>query len=113
MISEIEKYLKNCKTSLDELIKFDKKEIIASAKLLVKTINGNKKILLCGNGGSASDAQHFAAELIGRFKRDRIKTTAFYFCFSYKLRFYKSLLIKFKTHFSESSKFCHYFDFVI
>jgi len=32
--------------------------------------NGNK-ILACGNGGSAADAQHFAAELIGRFERDR------------------------------------------
>lgn len=32
--------------------------------------NGNK-ILTCGNGGSAADAQHFAAELIGRFERDR------------------------------------------
>ena len=31
---------------------------------------GNK-ILLCGNGGSASDAQHIAAEFIGRFKRER------------------------------------------
>jgi len=32
--------------------------------------NGNK-ILACGNGGSAADAQHFAAELIGRFERER------------------------------------------
>ena len=31
----------------------------------------DKKILICGNGGSAADAQHFAAELIGRFKLDR------------------------------------------
>src|SRR6201996_6141733 len=32
--------------------------------------NGNR-ILSCGNGGSAADAQHFAAELIGRFERER------------------------------------------
>ncbi|KXU89931.1 MULTISPECIES: phosphoheptose isomerase [Paraburkholderia] len=32
--------------------------------------NGNR-ILACGNGGSAADAQHFAAELIGRFERER------------------------------------------
>ena len=32
--------------------------------------NGNK-ILVCGNGGSAADAQHFAAELVGRFERER------------------------------------------
>ena len=29
------------------------------------------KILACGNGGSASDAQHFAAEMVGRFERER------------------------------------------
>ena len=33
--------------------------------------NGNK-ILVCGNGGSAADAQHFAAELVGRFERERL-----------------------------------------
>ena len=32
--------------------------------------NGNK-ILFCGNGGSAADSQHLAAELIGRFKKER------------------------------------------
>jgi D-sedoheptulose 7-phosphate isomerase len=30
------------------------------------------KVLICGNGGSAADAQHFAAELVGRYRRDRI-----------------------------------------
>ena len=39
---------------------------------LVKTIESGGKILLCGNGGSAADAQHIAAELVGRFaKKDR------------------------------------------
>ena len=33
--------------------------------------NGNK-VLACGNGGSAADAQHFAAELVGRFERERL-----------------------------------------
>lgn len=37
----------------------------------VNAFNRNKKILLCGNGGSASDAQHIAAELSGRFYKDR------------------------------------------
>ena len=39
--------------------------------LLAQTIAQGHKILLCGNGGSASDAQHFAAELIGRFEQER------------------------------------------
>jgi D-sedoheptulose 7-phosphate isomerase len=34
-------------------------------------ITGGGKILACGNGGSAADAQHFAAELVGRFERER------------------------------------------
>ncbi|MGY8989095.1 MAG: D-sedoheptulose-7-phosphate isomerase [Flavobacteriales bacterium] len=37
----------------------------------VKAFNADKKMLLCGNGGSASDAQHIAAELSGRFYVDR------------------------------------------
>lgn len=37
--------------------------------------NGNK-ILACGNGGSAADAQHFAAELVGRFERERFPLPA-------------------------------------
>jgi D-sedoheptulose 7-phosphate isomerase len=39
--------------------------------MLVETIEKHKKILICGNGGSASDAQHFAAEMVGRFTRER------------------------------------------
>lgn len=35
------------------------------------SLEGGGKILVCGNGGSAADAQHFAAELSGRFFRDR------------------------------------------
>jgi D-sedoheptulose 7-phosphate isomerase len=34
-------------------------------------VHSGKKIVLCGNGGSAAQAQHFAAELVGRFKQDR------------------------------------------
>ena len=38
---------------------------------IVKTYNSNGKVLWCGNGGSAADAQHLAAELSGRFYYDR------------------------------------------
>ena len=34
------------------------------------------KVMACGNGGSAADAQHFAAELIGRFERERQELAA-------------------------------------
>jgi D-sedoheptulose 7-phosphate isomerase len=38
---------------------------------VVGSITGGGKVLACGNGGSAADAQHFAAEFIGRFERER------------------------------------------
>lgn len=45
--------------------------IEAAIKLMFDSINAGGKILACGNGGSAADAQHFAAELVGRFERER------------------------------------------
>ncbi|MFQ3640066.1 MAG: D-sedoheptulose 7-phosphate isomerase, partial [Chloracidobacterium sp.] len=41
------------------------------AARMVETIRRDGRLLLCGNGGSAADAQHIAAELVGRFERDR------------------------------------------
>lgn len=45
--------------------------IAQAAALGVGTLRGGGKILACGNGGSAGDAQHFSAELINRFERER------------------------------------------
>ena len=45
--------------------------VMAAAELICNTLVKGNKILICGNGGSASDAQHFAAEIVGRFERDR------------------------------------------
>ena len=39
--------------------------------LCIQSLANNGKLLICGNGGSASDAQHFAAELVGRFEKER------------------------------------------
>jgi len=41
------------------------------AELVARTVLAGGKILVCGNGGSAADSQHFAAELVGRFKKER------------------------------------------
>ena len=46
-------------------------EIAAAAAVLVDTFRAGGKLLLFGNGGSAADAQHLAAELTGRFRRER------------------------------------------
>lgn len=42
-----------------------------AADLIIQTLKSGGKIMLCGNGGSAADAQHIAAELMGRYKVDR------------------------------------------
>jgi D-sedoheptulose 7-phosphate isomerase len=46
-------------------------EIVTAAQLCIKALKNGRKILLLGNGGSAADAQHIAAELVGRYKTDR------------------------------------------
>jgi len=46
-------------------------DINTARKLCVKAINENRKIVFCGNGGSAADSQHLAAELIGKFLKIR------------------------------------------
>jgi D-sedoheptulose 7-phosphate isomerase len=46
-------------------------DIAHLAALLRATLVDRRQVLVFGNGGSATDAQHFAAELVGRFRRDR------------------------------------------
>ena len=46
-------------------------DIVRAINLMHHALTSEKKILACGNGGSAADAQHFAAELVGRFERER------------------------------------------
>jgi D-sedoheptulose 7-phosphate isomerase len=45
--------------------------IVRATELMVAALLANGKILACGNGGSAADSQHFAAELLNRFERER------------------------------------------
>jgi len=45
--------------------------IVSAVERMYASILQGGKILACGNGGSAADAQHFAAELVGRFERER------------------------------------------
>ena len=46
-------------------------EIAAAGRLLSAAVSAGGKVMFCGNGGSAADAQHLAAELSGRFLHDR------------------------------------------
>jgi D-sedoheptulose 7-phosphate isomerase len=45
--------------------------IARAARLMTESLLADGKLLACGNGGSAADAQHFAAEMVGRFERER------------------------------------------
>ena len=45
--------------------------ILAATDALRTALRAGRTVLVCGNGGSAADAQHFAAELVGRFTRER------------------------------------------
>jgi D-sedoheptulose 7-phosphate isomerase len=47
------------------------KNLEDAAGLMKMTLASGRKIMFCGNGGSAADAQHWAAEIVGRFKKER------------------------------------------
>ena len=56
----------------DELQKSDiASKIEAAGALVVRSLAANKPLLICGNGGSAADAQHISGELVGRFLLER------------------------------------------
>ena len=66
----ISEFIKKSSNTILELNK-NIDEIEKISDCLCNTFISGKKILTCGNGGSAADAQHLAAELIGRFKKNR------------------------------------------
>jgi len=71
---------KNMRNQIKESIEtknriLQNKEILNKLSLIISEINNcfqrGNKILIAGNGGSAADAQHFAAEIVGRYKKER------------------------------------------
>jgi len=64
---EFKNHIKISQKSMENL----SSDIGIAAKICIKTLNNNGKIILFGNGGSAADSQHIAAELVGRYKTDR------------------------------------------
>lgn len=57
--------------TVNKTIEVMQKKLAEASKLAVETLKSGNKILICGNGGSAADAQHIAAELVGRYKSER------------------------------------------
>ena len=64
---EFKNHIKTSQKSMENLAK----DIEIAAKICIKALNNNGKIIIFGNGGSAADSQHIAAELVGRYKTDR------------------------------------------
>jgi D-sedoheptulose 7-phosphate isomerase len=60
----------------EELLRTSIAQIIEISDLIIECLKRNGKVIIFGNGGSASDSQHIAAELVGRFKRDRSSLAA-------------------------------------
>lgn len=59
-----------------EALKHLPQEVAKAVVAMADCLKSGGKILACGNGGSAADAQHFAAELLGRFERERAELAA-------------------------------------
>ena len=73
---------KNIKEQIETIIRTHKKmvakfeadgleTIVAAAETITKALKQNGRVYVCGNGGSAADAQHIAGELVGRFEHER------------------------------------------
>lgn len=63
-----------------ELLKNQKENIERASYLIIEALKNSNKILLCGNGGSASDCNHISAEFIGRFQKERKPLNAISLC---------------------------------
>lgn len=71
-------FKKNIEENLDLMSKLEVLDfkVTAAIDLVTSSLRAKKKLMICGNGGSAADAQHLAAEFTGRFIKDRIPLAA-------------------------------------
>jgi len=60
----------------EELLRTSIGQIVEISELIIENLKKDGKVILFGNGGSAADSQHIAAELVGRFKKDRTALAA-------------------------------------
>jgi D-sedoheptulose 7-phosphate isomerase len=67
LTNSLQEHLETFQTLIHSLLS----DIETSGRLICEALTGGKKILLCGNGGSAADAQHIAAELVGYYEKQR------------------------------------------
>ncbi len=69
-LERIEHHLRQSADVKLKLIQTGMPSILAAAEIIAQSFRGGGKLLLCGNGGSAADCQHFAAEFVGRLTKD-------------------------------------------
>ncbi len=71
MLNTIQNEFQSHLETINKVIGLMEEDIQNASKIVVDALKNGNKILLCGNGGSAADAQHIAAELTGRYKTER------------------------------------------
>jgi len=71
LLTRIQQQFKDSISTKQEALVLLSPLVQVATELMFSSISKGGKILACGNGGSAADAQHFAAELVGRFERER------------------------------------------
>ncbi len=69
--SLVERSLQEHLDAIQNLLQTRIVEIEQAGEMICEALSSGHKILLCGNGGSAADAQHIAAELVGRYELER------------------------------------------
>jgi D-sedoheptulose 7-phosphate isomerase len=74
--ASIERHLRSLATSAEAAANAVCAETAAVADLVIRTLNAGGKLLFCGNGGSAADAQHLATEYVVRFRQNRTPLSA-------------------------------------
>ena len=71
MLNTIKKEFQAHRDTIEKTMTTMLPHIEQAATMIIEALRSDRKILLCGNGGSAADAQHIAAELTGRYKSER------------------------------------------
>lgn len=70
-LARIEEAFRESLALKEEVLSGQSSIIVAMAEALISCLRQGRKVLFCGNGGSAADAQHLAAELVNRFLKER------------------------------------------
>ena len=80
MLQEIKQQLKEHQDVIRAVEENLMPVIAQAAGMIIESLGNGRKLLLMGNGGSAADAQHFAAEIVGRFRLERRGLPAIALC---------------------------------